>query len=69
MIKAEAKLSNEKIYADCSVSITGNSEAIADEYAAITIALMEMEGGQTILDRAMDLMKKGMYEHEEKRSK
>lgn len=59
----------KKTGADCAVNITGNSEAIAVEYAAITIALMRVKGGQAILDIATDIMKKEINEHEEKRSK
>ena len=69
MIRAEAVLYNEKTSADCACTITGNSEAIAVEYATITLALMRSVGGKAILDRAMDIMKKENEEHEEKRSK
>ena len=69
MIRAEAVLYDEKTSADCAVTITGNSEAIAVEYATITVSLMRAKGGQAILDRATDIMKKEINEHEEKRSK
>jgi len=69
MIRAEAVLYDKKTSADCAVSITGNAEAIAVEYATITKVLMKTEGGQAILDMAMDIMKKEIDEHEEKRSK
>lgn len=67
MIKAEATF-NEK-GADCNAEISGNAELIAVEYATLTKALMQADGGQAILDRAMDIMKKEINEHEEKRSK
>lgn len=67
MIKAEATFKGKK-GADCMAEITGNAELIALEYASITKSLMHSEGGQAILDRAMDLMKKEINEHEEKRS-
>ena len=67
MINAEATYKSE-IAADCMVQITGNAELIAVEYASITQSLLKAEGGQTILDRAMDIMKKEINEHEEKRS-
>ena len=69
MIRAEVVLYDEKTGADCAATITGNAEAIAVEYATITIALMKSEGGKAILDRAMDIMKKENNEREEKRSK
>ena len=69
MIEATAILYDGKTNADCCVSISGNAEAIAVEYATITKALMQADGGQAILDRAMDIMKKEIDEHEEKRSK
>lgn len=59
----------KKTSADCAASITGNAEAVAVEYATITMALMRSEGGRHILDRATDIMKKEIDEHEEKRSK
>ena len=68
MIRAEAILYNGNNDADCTVSITGSGEAIAVEYATITKGLMQADGGQAILDRAMDIMKKEIDEHEEKRS-
>ena len=69
MIRAEAVIYDEKTGAECATSITGNAEAIAVEYATITLALMRAEGGQIILDRAMDIMKRENNENEEKRSK
>ena len=69
MIEATAILYDGRVKADCCVSISGNAEAIAVEYATITRALIQAEGGQAILDRAMDLMKKEINEHEEKGSK
>ena len=68
MINAEATYKSE-IAADCMVQITGNAELVAVEYASITQSLLKVEGGQAILDRAMDIMKKEIDEHEEKRSK
>lgn len=67
MIKAQATFKDEKA-ADCITEITGNSELIALEYASITQVLLHTDGGQTILDRAMDLMKKEIDVYEEKRS-
>ena len=69
MIEATAILYNGQKEADCHVSISGNAEAVAVEYASITQALMKSDGGQAILDRAMDIMKKEIDEHEEERSK
>ena len=68
MIVADAQFHEDK-GAQCLCKISGNAELIAVEYATITKSLMEAGGGQTILDRAMDLMKKEINEHEEKRSK
>ena len=68
MIRAEATF-NGKDGADCIAEITGNAELIAVEYSSITRAILNAEGGQAILDRAMDIMKKETNEHEEKRSK
>ena len=68
MIHADAKF-HEDNGAECLCEISGNAELIAVEYAAITKALMQADGGQTILDRATDIMKKEIDEHEEKRSK
>lgn len=68
MIVADAQFHEDK-GAQCLCKISGNAEAIAVEYAAITKALMQAKGGQAILDRAMDIMKKEINEHEEKRSK
>ena len=67
MILADAKF-NEDIGATCLCKISGNAELIAVEYATLTKALIEADGGQTILDRAMDIMKKEIND-EEKRSK
>lgn len=67
MIRAEATFKSKK-GADCITEITGNAELIAVEYASITQGLIHAEGGQAILDRAMDIMKKEINEHEEKRS-
>ena len=66
MIKAEAAFNGKG--ADCTAEISGNAELIAVEYATITKSLMKIGGGQAILDRAMDIMKKEINEHEEKRS-
>lgn len=68
MIRAQATFKSKK-GADCITEITGNAELIAVEYASITQGLIQAEGGQAILDRAMDIMKKEINEHEEKRSK
>lgn len=68
MILADAKF-HEENGADCLCRITGNAELIAVEYATITQGLMKHPGGQIILDRAMDIMKKEINEHEEKRNK
>lgn len=68
MILADAKFNEDDNGAQCLCKISGNAEVIAIEYATITKALIE-EGGQAILDRAMDIMKKEINEHEEKRSK
>ena len=57
MILADAKF-NEDIGATCLCKISGNAELIAVEYATITKGLMNQQGGQAILDRAMDIMKK-----------
>lgn len=67
MIAADAGF--EDIGAQCFCRISGNAELIAVEYAAITLALMKKQGGQAILDRATDIMKKEINEHEEKRGK
>lgn len=67
MIVADAQF-NEDIRANCLCKISGNAELIAVEYATITKGLMRQQGGQAILDRAIDLMKKEINEHEEKRS-
>lgn len=69
MIRVEATLYDRNSRADCLCSVTGNGEAIAVEYATLTKALMQADGGQAILDRAIDLMKKENNEHEEKGSK
>ena len=69
MIRVEATLYDGNNSADCLCSVSGNAEAVAVEYATITKALIQADGGQTILDRAMDIMKKEIDEHEEKRSK
>lgn len=68
MILADAKFYEEN-GAQCLCTISRNAELIAVEYAAITQGLLNHEGGQAILDRAMDIMKKEIDEHEEKRSK
>lgn len=68
MIRAQATFKSKNA-ADCITEITGSGEAIAVEYASITQGLMHADGGQAILDRAMDIMKKEIDEHEEKRSK
>lgn len=68
MIVADAQF-NEDIGAHCLCKISGNAELIAVEYATITKGLMNQQGGQAILDRAMDIMKKEIDEHEEKGSK
>ena len=67
MILIDAKF-NEDNGATCLCNISGNAELIAVEYATLTKALIEADGGQTILDRAMDIMKKEIND-EEKRSK
>lgn len=69
MIRVEATLYDGNNSADCLCSVSGSGEAIAVEYATLTKALMQADGGQAILDRAMDIMKKEINEHEEKRSK
>lgn len=68
MIKSNATFKSKK-GADCITEITGNAELIAVEYASITLGLLQANGGQAILDRAMNIMKKEINEHEEKRSK
>lgn len=68
MIRAHALL-KENSSADVDVEIAGIAEEIAVEYATITRGIMNAPGGQVILDRAMDIMKKEINEHEEKRSK
>ena len=68
MIHADAKF-NEDIGANCLCKISGNAELIAVEYATITQGLINQPGGQHIIDRALDIMKKEINEHEEKRSK
>lgn len=68
MILVDAKF-HEDNGATCLCEISGNAELIAVEYAAITQGLIKVDGGQAILDRAMDIMKKEIDEHEEKRSK
>lgn len=67
MIKAEATIKSKNA-AECRTQITGSAEAIAVEYASITTGLLQAEGGQIILDRAMDIIEE-INEHEEKRSK
>ena len=67
MIRAHAFL-KENNSADVNVEITGIAEEIAVEYATITRGIMNAQGGQAILDRAIDLMKKEIDVHEEKRS-
>ena len=69
MILLDAKFHEEDNGAECLCKISGNAELIAVEYATITKALIEADGGQTILDRAMDIMTKENNEHEEKGSK
>ena len=69
MILVDAKFHEEDKGAECLCQVSGNAELIAVEYATLTKALMQADGGQTILDRAMDIMKKEIDEHEEKRSK
>lgn len=69
MILSDAKFHKDNNEAKCLCQISGNAELIAVEYATLTKALMQAEGGQVILDRAMDIMKKEINEHEEKRSK
>ena len=66
MIVADAQFHEDK-GAQCLCKISGNSELIAVEYATITQGLMRQQGGQAILDRAMDIMKKEINEYEEKR--
>lgn len=68
MIHVDAKF-HEDNGATCLCEISGNAELIAVEYAVITQGLMKQQGGQAILDRAMNIMKKEIDEHEEKRSK
>lgn len=68
MIRVEATLYDGNSRADCLCSISGNGEAIAVEYATLTKALMKADGGQTILDRAREIMKKEINVDEEKRS-
>lgn len=68
MIVADAQFHEEK-GAQCLCKISGNAELIAVEYATITQGLLRQQGGQAILDRAMDITKKEIDEHEEKRSK
>ncbi len=68
MILADAKF-HEENGAQCLCKISGNAEEVAIEYAAITLSLIRAEGGQAIIDRATDIMKKEINEHEEKRSK
>lgn len=68
MIKCDGNFSGEnKKGADIMCMIQGNSELVAAEYATITMALLKSEGGQIILDRATDIMKKEIDENEEKR--
>ena len=69
MILVDAKFHEEDNGAECLCQIYGNAELIAVEYAIITKGLLNQKGGQTILDRAMDIMKKEINEHEEKRGK
>ena len=57
MILADAKF-HEDNGATCLCKISGNAELIAVEYATITKGLINQKGGQTILDRAMDIMTK-----------
>ena len=66
MIVADAQFHEDK-GAQCLCKISGNSELIAVEYATITQGLMRQQGGQAILDRVMDIMKKEINEYEEKR--
>lgn len=66
MIVADAQF-HEDNKATCLCKISGNAELITVEYA-ITEGLINQKGGQAILDRAMDIMKKEINEHEEKRS-
>lgn len=68
MIVVDAKFHEDDNGAECLCQVSGNAELIAVEYATLTKALIEADGGQTILDRAMDIMKKENNEHEEKRS-
>lgn len=68
MIRVEATLYDGNDSADCLCSVSGNIEAIAVEYATLTKALMQADGRQTILDRAMEIMKKEIDINEEKRS-
>lgn len=68
MILADAKFNEDDNGAQCLCKISGNAELIAVEYATITKGLINQKGGQAILDRAMDIMKKEINEHEEKRS-
>jgi hypothetical protein len=68
MIKCDSRYSGKnKTCADISVHIQGNNELIAAEYVAITMELLKSEGGQRILDRATDILKKEINDHEEKR--
>ena len=68
MIKCEGDFTGKgKKGADIMCEISGNAELVAAEYATITQALLKSEGGQIILDRAMDIMKKEINEDEEKR--
>ena len=68
MIEVNAEF-DEGVGVNCVCKISGNAELIAVEYATITQGLMRQQGGQDILDRAMDIMKKEIDEHEEKGSK
>ena len=67
MIRADANFIHKKAHehaADCNVAVSGNAELIAVEYSAITYAIMKAEGGQAIIDRAMDILKQQVDEKE-----
>lgn len=68
MIKCAGNFSGKnKKGADIMCEISGNAELVAAEYATITQALLKSKGGQIILDRATDIMKKEINDNEEKR--
>lgn len=63
MIRCEFEKDTNK----CVCEINGTGDIIAMEYTTLVLALLDTEGGQAILDKVTEFLKKEIDENEEKR--